>query len=80
MVCVAANGLTPRFEWPRFGLETDTPMQFDRSESIQQLKAAAEAAKKTGKTLVYMFLERPTKGTVEKIEKAGGQVVYWLDR
>ena len=60
-------------------LKTSISIMSDKG-ALKQLKSAAQAAKQTKQTLVYMFLERPTPKTVEKIEEAGGSAIHFYDR
>lgn len=46
---------------------------------IEQLAEFSSYAKESGYTLMYFFLTKPTRATINKIIKAGGTVAYMYD-
>lgn len=67
------------FSWRGWLIEVTTSISLDKRKQ-KQLKALGDQAIQKGETLVYFFLERPTRGTVKMIEKVGGGVVYFFER
>jgi RHS repeat-associated protein len=65
------------FDWRDYIVEAKTSTSLSKDE-LEQLKQAADAARRTGKQLIYFFLEEPTPSTVEKIKAHGGSVVHFF--
>ena len=54
-------------------------MYYHRGRGPSQLLAFAQSAAAGGYQLAYVFLTKPTRGTIEKIKKAGGLVFFLFD-
>jgi hypothetical protein len=63
------------FIWRGRMIEAKTSRKLDKDE-LEQLATFAKYAKDKSLDLVYMFLRRPTRGTIDNIQKAGGNVIY----
>jgi RHS repeat-associated protein len=64
--------------WRGIYIELKTARTLDARE-LSQLAEFAQAAKAGGSPLAYVFLVKPTRGTIQKIAQAGGQVYYLFD-
>jgi RHS repeat-associated protein len=66
------------FLWRGFLIEAKTGRSLDAGELVQ-LAEAANCANLRGFALKYFFLVKPTKGTIETIQKAGGQALWFFE-
>ncbi|MDR2981343.1 MAG: cadherin-like domain-containing protein [Puniceicoccales bacterium] len=66
------------FDWRGRLIEIKNKLHLD-SDDIKQLEAAVQKASLEGKSLVYIFLQKPTPSTVKKINDAGGSVMYFFE-
>lgn len=72
------NGLnTVDFQTPGYLIEIKSGIS---SFNKEQLSAISQAAKESGDTIVYIFLEEPTAGTQKKILDAGGNIIFLYER
>ena len=64
--------------WEKYYIEFKTGRSL-RGRELSQLNEFAAAAGKAGFDLVYVFLYKPTKTTIQKIAQKGGQVFYLFE-
>jgi hypothetical protein len=64
--------------WRGFMIELKTGRHL-RPRELRQLAEFSGAAKSGGFKLAYVFLNKPTGGTIRTIEEAGGLVFYLFD-
>lgn len=66
------------FLWRGFLIEAKSGRSFDAGELVQ-LEEAARFARAQGYALKYLFLIKPTRGTIAAIKGAGGQPLWFFD-
>lgn len=72
------EGRVADFVWKTFWIEAKTSLELGERE-LSQLSAFKRAAEAEGHELVFLFLVRPTNGTITTLSKAGAQAVWLFD-